>query len=118
MRNSSEYEPRSGGEALSIVCNADMQVTEIRQYCQLNGATESLVRAATGQMNLSARGYRQVLQLASANARSRTWQNASRSRHSGGTVCVAGYDQHNSHDIQEQGLVRHVQYPVPQESAN
>jgi energy-coupling factor transporter ATP-binding protein EcfA2 len=41
---------------------------------------ESLVRAAMGQMNLSARGYQRVLELASANARSRTWRGARAAR--------------------------------------
>ncbi len=48
----------------TIVCNADMRVTEIRQFCKLDGAAESLIRAAMGQMNLSARGYHRVLKLA------------------------------------------------------
>ncbi len=47
-----------------IVCNADMRVAEIRQFCKLDGAGEALVRAAMGQMNLSARGYHRVLKLA------------------------------------------------------
>ncbi len=50
--------------ALSVVCNADMRVAEVRQFCKLDGAGESLVRAAMGQMNLSARGYHRVLKLA------------------------------------------------------
>src|SRR5512141_2452668 len=55
---------KAGGEALRVVCNADMRVAEIRQFCKLDGAAESLVRAAMGQMNLSARGYHRVLKLA------------------------------------------------------
>ncbi len=55
---------RSRFDALSIVCNADMRVGEIRQFCKLDAAGESLVRAAMGQMNLSARGYHRVLKLA------------------------------------------------------
>ena len=43
-----------------------MRVGEIRQFCKLDGAGEALVRAAMGQMNLSARGYHRVLKLASA----------------------------------------------------
>ena len=50
--------------AADIVCNADMRVAEIRQFCKLDAAGESLVRAAMGQMNLSARGYHRVLKLA------------------------------------------------------
>ncbi len=48
----------------SVLTNADMRVAEIRQYCKLEEAGESLVRAAMGQMNLSARGYHRVLKLA------------------------------------------------------
>jgi magnesium chelatase family protein len=48
----------------SIMANADMRVAEIRQFCKLDGEGESLVRAAMGQMNLSARGYHRVLKLA------------------------------------------------------
>ena len=55
---------RAKFDALNVVCNADMRVAEIRQYCKLDGAGESLVRAAMGQMNLSARGYHRVLKLA------------------------------------------------------
>ncbi len=47
-----------------VLCNADMRVGEIRQHCKLDGAGEALVRAAMGQMNLSARGYHRVLKLA------------------------------------------------------
>jgi magnesium chelatase family protein len=36
-------------DALSIVCNADMRVGEIRQFCQIDAAGESLVRDAMGQ---------------------------------------------------------------------
>ncbi|MGA7194999.1 MAG: hypothetical protein WBW94_15345 [Anaerolineales bacterium] len=48
----------------SIVANADMRVAEIRQFCKLDDAGESLIRAAMDQMNLSARGYHRVLKLA------------------------------------------------------
>ena len=47
-----------------IFANADMRVGEIRQFCKLDEAGESLIRAAMGQMNLSARGYHRVLKLA------------------------------------------------------
>ncbi len=55
---------KSNIDSLSIVCNADMRVAEIRQFCKLDEAGESLIRAAMGQMNLSARGYHRVLKLA------------------------------------------------------
>jgi magnesium chelatase family protein len=48
----------------SVVCNADMRVGEIRQYCKLPEEGQSLMRAAMSQLNLSARAYHQVLKLA------------------------------------------------------
>jgi magnesium chelatase family protein len=47
-----------------IACNADMRVAEVRKFCKLDEASDSLVRAAMSQMNLSARGYHRVLKLA------------------------------------------------------
>jgi magnesium chelatase family protein len=53
------------GNGLSgIVCNADMHVGEIRQFCRLQDQGQSLMRAAMTQLNLSARGYHRVLKLA------------------------------------------------------
>jgi len=51
-------------EAKDIVCNADMRVGEVRQFCQLQDEGKSLMRAAMTQLNLSARGYHRVLKLA------------------------------------------------------
>jgi magnesium chelatase family protein len=51
-------------KATNLVANADMRVGEIRQFCKLEEASEGLIRAAMGQMNLSARGYHRVLKLA------------------------------------------------------
>jgi len=48
----------------NIFANADMRVAEVRQFCKLDEAGESLIRSAMGQMNLSARGYHRVLKLA------------------------------------------------------
>jgi magnesium chelatase family protein len=47
-----------------IICNSDMRVAEVRQFCKLDEAGDSLVRAAMSQLNLSARGYHRVLKLA------------------------------------------------------
>jgi magnesium chelatase family protein len=47
-----------------IVCNADMRVGEIRQYCRLPEDGQSLMRAAMSQLNLSARAYHRILKLA------------------------------------------------------
>jgi magnesium chelatase family protein len=47
-----------------IVCNADMRVGEIRQYCKLSEEGQSLMRAAMTQLKLSARAYHRILKLA------------------------------------------------------
>jgi magnesium chelatase family protein len=47
-----------------IVCNADMRVGEIRQFCKLLEDGQSLMRAAMSQLNLSARAYHRILKLA------------------------------------------------------
>ena len=47
-----------------IVCNADMRVGEIRQFCRLQDEGQSLMRAAMSQMQLSARAYHRILKLA------------------------------------------------------
>ncbi|NWG08416.1 MAG: YifB family Mg chelatase-like AAA ATPase [Chloroflexi bacterium] len=47
-----------------IVCNADMRVGEIRQFCRLQDEGQSLMRAAMSQLNLSARAYHRILKLA------------------------------------------------------
>jgi len=49
---------------LDIICNADMRVGEIRQFCKLQDEGQSLMRAAMSQMNLSARAYHRILKLA------------------------------------------------------
>jgi magnesium chelatase family protein len=48
----------------TVISNADMRVGEVRLFCKLDESGESLIRAAMGQMNLSARGYHRVLKLA------------------------------------------------------
>ncbi|MCZ7570757.1 MAG: YifB family Mg chelatase-like AAA ATPase [Ardenticatenaceae bacterium] len=47
-----------------VICNADMGVGEIRQYCQLERAGQNLLKVAMRQMGLSARGYHRTLKLA------------------------------------------------------
>ena len=48
----------------NVISNADMRVGEVRLFCKLDEAGENLIRAAMGQMSLSARGYHRVLILA------------------------------------------------------
>jgi magnesium chelatase family protein len=47
-----------------IACNADMRPAEIRQYCNLDDTSRSLMRSAMSQMQLSARAYHRILKLA------------------------------------------------------
>jgi magnesium chelatase family protein len=54
----------SNTELSNIVCNADMRVGEIRQFCKLQDEGQSLMRAAMSQLNLSARAYHRILKLA------------------------------------------------------
>ncbi len=53
----------SSEEAKDIVCNADMRVGEVRQFCQLQAEGQSLMRSAMSQLNLSARAYHRILKL-------------------------------------------------------
>jgi len=55
---------RFANDKSDIVCNADMRVGEIRQFCKLQDEGQSLMRAAMSQMNLSARAYHRILKLA------------------------------------------------------
>src|SRR5690349_8144580 len=43
----------NNGESSDVVCNADMRVGEVRQFCQLQAEGQSLMRAAMSQLNLS-----------------------------------------------------------------
>jgi len=54
----------SANGSSDIVCNADMRVGEIRQYCRLQEEGQRLMRAAMTQLNLSARAYHRILKLA------------------------------------------------------
>jgi magnesium chelatase family protein len=51
-------------ESSDIACNADMRIAEIRKFCKLDETSESLMRSAMSQMNLSARAYHRLLKLA------------------------------------------------------
>ena len=53
----------TNGEAKDVVCNADMRVGEVRQFCNLQPEGQSLMRAAMSQLNLSARAYHRILKL-------------------------------------------------------
>ena len=45
----------SKSETKDVICNADMRVGEVRQFCSLQPESQSLMRSAMSQLNLSAR---------------------------------------------------------------
>jgi magnesium chelatase family protein len=47
-----------------LSCNADMGPAEVREYCQVDEAGRSLLRAAMQQLQMSARAFHRVLKLA------------------------------------------------------
>jgi magnesium chelatase family protein len=47
-----------------LLSNADMGPAEVREYCQLDDAGKSLLRAAMQQLHMSARTYHRILKLA------------------------------------------------------
>jgi magnesium chelatase family protein len=47
-----------------IVCNAEMTPTEVREFCRTEDAAQSLLKAATKQLYLSARAFHRILKLA------------------------------------------------------
>src|SRR5258706_14566787 len=50
-------------ESPDIICNTDMRVGEVRQFCQSQAEGQSLMRSAMSQLNLSARAYHRILKL-------------------------------------------------------
>ncbi len=46
-----------------VLCNSDMHVGKVRQFCSLQPEGQSLMRAAMSQLNLSARAYHRILKL-------------------------------------------------------
>ncbi len=51
-------------EGTTLACNADMGPAEVRQYCEVDQAGKSLLRAAVQQLSMSARAYHRILKLA------------------------------------------------------
>jgi magnesium chelatase family protein len=45
-------------------CNADMTAVEVREFCKVEGAAQSLLAAAMKQFYLSARAFHRILKLA------------------------------------------------------
>jgi len=54
----------SESQSPDVLCNADMRIGEVRQFCSLQSEGQSLMRAAMSQLNLSARAYHRILKLA------------------------------------------------------
>jgi len=50
-------------EGRGLTCNADMDVAEVREFCVVDGAGRSLLRAAMTQLGMSARSYHRILKL-------------------------------------------------------
>ncbi len=46
-----------------LTCNNEMTPVEVRQFCPVDSAAQSLLRAAMKQMSLSARAFHRVLKL-------------------------------------------------------
>ena len=51
-------------EGTELACNADMGPAEVRQYCEVDQAGKSLLRAAMQQLVISTRAYHRILKLA------------------------------------------------------
>jgi magnesium chelatase family protein len=60
----STHHQSTNSQSTDIVCNADMRVGEIRQFCKVGDEGQRLMRAAMTQLNLSARAYHRILKLA------------------------------------------------------
>jgi magnesium chelatase family protein len=48
----------------AVQCNADMRPAEVRQFCDLDDTSRTLIRSAMSQLQLSARAYHRILKLA------------------------------------------------------
>ena len=48
----------------TIKTNSEMNIPQIKKYCQIDRTGESLLKNAVDKMNLSARGYHRILKLA------------------------------------------------------
>ena len=70
----------SNGEAKDVICNADMRVREIGQFCKLHDGGHSLMRMATSCVHDSTQFFGAPI-IVSWNwrARLRTWQGGKRS---------------------------------------
>jgi magnesium chelatase family protein len=47
-----------------LTCNSDMGPADVRAHCRVEGAAQSILKAAVSQMHLSARAYHRILKVA------------------------------------------------------
>jgi magnesium chelatase family protein len=47
-----------------VMTNADIRIAEVRQFCDLDDAGQTLIKAAMTQLQLSTRAYHRILKLA------------------------------------------------------
>ncbi len=52
----------------SLVCNNDMTPVEVKEFCRIETAAQSLLRTAMNQLHLTARGFHRILKLARTTA--------------------------------------------------
>ena len=46
-----------------LICNSEMTVTEVRDFCKVEDSAQSLLKAAMKQLYLSARAFHRILKL-------------------------------------------------------
>ena len=63
VQNARDVQNHRFTNSTDVICNAEMRVGEVRQFCQLQAEGQSLMRAAMSQLNLSARAYHRILKL-------------------------------------------------------
>jgi magnesium chelatase family protein len=51
-------------QGTALTCNAEMTPTEVREFCRVEDAAQSLLKAAMKQLYLSARAFHRILKLA------------------------------------------------------
>ena len=50
-------------KSVGIRCNAQMGSKAIQEFCEMDGSTKDLLKAAIAQFNLSGRGYDRILKV-------------------------------------------------------
>ena len=53
----------AGEDGVGVSCNAQMKAKELRELCELDGATKELLKAAINQFGLSGRAYDRILKV-------------------------------------------------------